>query len=127
MKSTRPLSVSIRALLITLGATAASQAQTSIIYQAPTGPGGSWNIYEYVLTGANWATAHNASNGIALPAGIPGPGPLGYLVDIESAQENAIVNNMGYRNDFWIGLTDRAGVVPGASEGNFVWTSGVPL
>jgi len=103
--------------------TIAAQAQPSILYQAPTGPGGTWNLYEYVLGGTTFANAQTASDGIANPLGGPA---LGYLVEIGDTLENSVVNNMTYRGDAWIGLTDRVGIA-GATEGNFKWTNGAPL
>ena len=102
----KPLAVSIRTLLAVLGTSAAAQAQTSIFYQAPTGTGGTWNLYEYVLGGVNFKDANIAAT--ALPNPVGGP-VLGYLAEIGSAFENMAVNQMTYRGDAWIGLTDRAG------------------
>ena len=105
-----------------------AKAQTSFLYQYPNGPGGTWNLYEFVLGGVNFNAAHNASNGIALPAGIPGA-TLGFLTDIQDSLENSLVNNISYRNDIWIGLSDRVGVAttPGVTEGTFGWTTGAPF
>ncbi len=114
----------LRALMLTLGTAAFSQAQV-IQYQAPTGPGGTWNLYEFILGTDSFQNAHNASNGVANP--LPGESALGYLVEIGSAYENTVVNNISYRGDAWIGFTDRFGGAPGASEGTFAWTNGAPV
>jgi hypothetical protein len=123
MKQPRSRPVSLPTLLITLGAAVTAQGQV-IRYQAPTGPGGTWNLYEFVLGALNMKDAHLASNGTLNP--IAGQTAPGYLVEIGSAFENTLVNNITYRGDAWIGFTDRAGVVAGASEGVFAWTNGAP-
>jgi len=124
MSTPHPLATSVKVLLLLAGTAATVNAQ-NILYQAPTGPDGSWNLYEFVTTGANFKDAHNASNGIANPLG---GDELGFLADIQSAFENTAINQMTYRADAWIGLTDRVGVAPGATaEGVFGWTNGAPL
>jgi hypothetical protein len=56
----------------------------------------------------------------------------GRLVSINDAFENTTVWNMSGRTDAWIGLTDREGAAPGASEAGtstttgYAWTSGEP-
>jgi len=120
----RKLRPAILAASIATAATVAAHAQSSVLYQAPTGTDGKWNLYEYVLDATDFATAQAASSGIINPAAGATPG---FLTEIGSAFENAAVSLMTQRTDAWIGLTDRAGVVAGASEGNFVWTNGNPL
>ena len=90
--------------------------------QAPFGPSGSWNVYQGCLDPTTWDDAHE----IAIESSFMGVG--GHLVDVHSKTENDFVHSTGrLRSHVWIGLTDRVGVAEGASEGNFVWTSGKPL
>jgi hypothetical protein len=56
----------------------------------------------------------------------------GHLVTINDAAENQFLvdtftSGADERRVLWIGLTDAAGAAPGASEGNFRWTSGEPV
>lgn len=121
MSTPFPLATSVKVLLLAAGTVATANAQSSVLYQAPTGPNGTWNLYEYVLTPTTFKAANTASNGITHP--LAGAVP-GYLTDIQNDFENTVVNQMTYRGDAWIGLTDRFGAAPNAMEGQFAWTSG---
>jgi hypothetical protein len=104
-------------------------AQSSFTFQAPTGPGGTWNIYRLESGGLTFKAANNAANATVDP--VSGLVP-GRLVSINGASENTTVWNMSGRTDTWIGLTDREGVAPGAQEAGtstttgYAWTSGEP-
>jgi PEP-CTERM motif len=104
-------------------------AQSSFTFQAPTGPGGTWNIYRLESSGLTFKGANNAANATVDP--VTGLLP-GRLVSINGALENTTVWNMSGRGDTWIGLTDREGAAPGASEAGtstttgYAWTSGEP-
>src|SRR5688500_3326224 len=104
-------------LLLAIAALCASDpasvlAQSSFTYQAPTGPGGTWNIYRMESGGLTFKAANNAANATFDP--VTGLIP-GRLVSINGALENTTAWNMSGRGDAWIGLSDREGVAPGAS------------
>lgn len=101
------------------------------LVQAPFGPGGTWNVYEVVTTPATFKDAHNAASAKFDPIN----GTIqGHLVSIHSEEENTFVSkNLFPNQNVWIGLSDRAGVAPGASESQITennrtlgwkWTSG---
>lgn len=125
----RNLVVLLAIAAIFVGGSATVLAQSSYTFQAPTGPGGTWNIYRLESTGVNFKAANNAANATVDP--LTGLVP-GRLVSINDAFENTTVWNMGGRGDIWIGLSDREGVAPGALEAGtstttgFAWTSGEP-
>jgi hypothetical protein len=112
-----------------LGGSATVLAQSSFTFQAPTGPGGTWNIYRLESGGLTFKAANNAANATVDP--VTGLLP-GRLVSINGASENTTVWNMSGRTDTWIGLSDREGVAPGAQEAGtstttgYAWTSGEP-
>src|SRR5690606_37957650 len=87
-----------------------------------TGPGGTWNIYRLETTGLTFKDASNAANATVDP--IDGSTP-GRLVSINDVLENTTVWTMWGRSDYWIGLTDREGAAPGASEAGTSTTTGV--
>lgn len=98
------------------------------LFQAPFGPGGTWNVYE---TGSAAATFANALTNAQSRKFDPITGTVnasgtvtGTLPSITSAAENTFLNRTIQTGDAWIGLTDREGWAPGASEGNFRWTTG---
>lgn len=108
-------------------------AQSSFTFQAQTGPGNTWNIYRLESGGLTFKDASNAANASFDP--LSGTVP-GRLASISGATENAAVWNMSGRTDAWIGLTDRDGAAPGASESSlevdpstmgWAWTSGEPF
>ncbi|HJQ81011.1 MAG TPA: PEP-CTERM sorting domain-containing protein [Lacipirellulaceae bacterium] len=113
-----------------LGGSATVLAQSSFTFQAPTGPGGTWNIYRLESGGLTFKAANNAANATVDP--VTGLLP-GRLVSIQDASENTTIWNMAGRTDTWIGLTDREGAAPGAQEAGtstttgWAWTSGEPF
>ncbi len=112
------------------GASATALAQSSYTFQAPTGPGGTWNIYRFESGGLTFKGASTAANATVDP--VTGLVP-GRLVSINDAVENTMIWNLTGRTDTWIGLTDREGAAPGASEAGtstttgWAWTSGEPF
>src|SRR5688572_31989751 len=96
-------------------------AQSSFTFQAPTGPGGTWNIYRLESGGLTFKAANTAANATVDP--ITGLLP-GRLVSINGAAENTTVWNLAGRTDTWIGLTDREGAAPGATEAGSSTTTG---
>ena len=116
--------------LLCFGVPATALGQSSFTFQAPTGPGGTWNIYRLESGGLTFKDASSAANATVDPI----DGTLsGRLVSINDAVENTTIWNMSGRTDTWIGLTDREGAAPGASEAGtstttgFAWTSGEPF
>lgn len=101
------------------------------LFQAPFGPGGTWNVYETGSAGATFESAlTNAKSRKFDPitGTVNASGTVaGNLPDILSQGENTFINRTIQTGDSWIGLTDREGWAPGASEGNFRWTSGQPV
>jgi hypothetical protein len=72
-----------------------------------------WNVYEAIDTPFTFAEA------TAFAATRPDPtggAAVGHLVAIRSAAENAFVHTTPGVADRWIGLTDRVGAAPGATE-----------
>jgi PEP-CTERM motif len=114
---------------LSFGGSASVLAQSSFTFQAPTGPGGTWNIYRLESGGLTFKAANTAANATVDP--VTGLVP-GRLVSINGASENTTVWNMSGRTDSWIGLSDREGVAPGAQEAGtstttgYAWTSGEP-
>ncbi|QDT75094.1 lectin-like protein [Lacipirellula limnantheis] len=108
------------------------QADAGGLFSGQFGTGNTWNVYERieaVLTFEEaWQYALKAPN----PTGGPG---TGHLVVMGSAAENAFVN-ANAPGDRWIGLTDRFGLAPGATESNdtadkltmgWAWANGEPF
>lgn len=105
------------------------------VYQAPFGPGGTWNVYETVGTAATFKDALAAAKAKVDPVN----GTVnGTLVSVISQEENNMLRTIRGGADTWIGLSDREGVAPGAQEsqtagtpGNqssgWAWTSGEPF
>jgi hypothetical protein len=92
-----------------------------------------WNVYEAIDTPFTFAEA------MAFAATRPDPtggSAVGHLVAIRSAAENAFVHTTPGVADRWIGLTDRVGVAPGATESSltldplnqgWAWVTGEPF
>lgn len=104
------------------------------VFQAPFGPGGTWNVYETVSTGATFKDALAAAKAKVDPVN----GTVnGTLVSVVSQGENDMLRTIRGGQDTWIGLTDREGVAVGAQESQTVpatnqtvgwaWTSGEPF
>ena len=135
----RPL-ILIAAMSLALGASSA----LAQLYQAPFGPGGTWNLYELEDLPTQWSFANEDANDRTQQ------GVKGHLVDIMSAEENGwVYYTYGFAQDpqidnLWIGLTDREGAAPAATSGGlpapqesrnlpdrlmqgWAWTSGKPF
>jgi len=82
----------------------------------PTGPGGTWNVYESVGTSLDWNAAR--ANAEARIDPLFSTGATGNLLRINSAEENAVVSRMIGSTSYWIGANDIA------TEGAWQWTSG---
>jgi hypothetical protein len=102
-------------IALCLGLATSSQADLFIF---PTGPGGTWNIYEAVDTPADWNAANTAAQAKTDP--LFGTPTTGNLIRINSAEENAVVTRMIGSTSYWIGAHDQA------TEGDWNWTSGSP-
>src|SRR5687767_13673347 len=107
-RAARVISTNRKAFLIGIaglcvGDPATAFAQSSYTFQAPTGPGGTWNVYRFESGGLSFKGANNAANATVDP--ITGLVP-GRLVSINGAFENTTMWNMSGRGDTWIGLTD---------------------
>lgn len=125
------LSITAPSLLLALGATVPVFGQGTFI-QAPLGPGGTWNIYQFEFGGLTQKNANITAAGRLDPV----MGNSGHVVAIQSAAENNWVWLTMNKGDIWIGLSDREGVAPGASESQVTgnpstlgwrWTSGEAL
>jgi hypothetical protein len=76
------------------------QLEAAVRYTAPFGPGGTWNVYEYVDTPTTFWMANQVSTQ-AVHSGV-----FGHLVAIGSKEEDLAVGRLA-RGDIWIGLTDQ--------------------
>ncbi len=86
-------------------------------YQAPFGRDGTWTVYELVDIPMSWREANDRA------AQQRWGGVTGYLVDVNSLQENALLEYLAavHELDFlWLGLTDREGAAP------VNWSQGLP-
>ena len=117
------------------------QAQPASYVQGPYGPGGTWNVYEYIPASVDALTWWDASQ---FASENEYNGVTGHLVDILSGDENAWLTFVGgYSQTWWIGLTDREGAAPLGTSGGlpapqeseglandrtqgWAWTSGQP-
>jgi hypothetical protein len=86
----------------------AGSAEAAIWMAGQYGPGGTWNVYELVTSGATWSTAKTNA------AARTFQGHAGHLMAVTSAGEDSLSRALGTG---WIGLTDNAGDAPGAFEG----------
>ena len=82
------------------------------LFQAPTGPGDSWNVYELVTAGVTWKDANTAASAASYD------GTPGNLVAINSELENTWVHGKAGYGDMWIGLTDREFAAPPNVDGD---------
>ncbi len=120
-----------------LVALVAPRAQAQL-FQGPYGDGGTWNVYEVVDITATWIDALSDAQGNSQF------GVSGNLPDIMSGAENKAIQFIAGGGDVWIGLTDREGVAPPATNGGlpapqesdtlpnsrtqgWAWTTGKPF
>lgn len=108
-----PLRVLAAAAVISLGAFgAADRADAGDLFTGQFGAGNTWNVYEAINSPLTWEEAFYYAQSAPDPTG---GGAVGHLVVIGGAAENTFVNTNA-PGDRWIGLTDRFGVAPGATE-----------
>ena len=93
-------------LAIVLVANGFGSAQAQVLYQAPYGAGGTWNLYEQGETEMQWWEALETAQGETRM------GVSGDLASIQSIEENDAVLFVGGGQNVWIGLTDREGAAP---------------
>lgn len=109
---------------------AAHCAEAGQLFTGQFGTSNTWNVYEGINTPFTFKDA------LAFAAARPNPtggAAVGHLVAIGSAEENAFVHTQSGGTDKWIGLTDRVGVAPGATEAfldptnGWAWVTGEPF
>src|SRR4051812_27611200 len=118
----------VSAILASAASTVLADPQVS----GPYGTGGSYNVYEFVRSGATWDEARAAAASKSFN------GVQGTLVTIRNGGQNGFIDNLGH-GDWWIGLTDSSAtstidgaVMPGTEAGNnpttgWAWVSGEPF
>ena len=116
--------LTVAAVVLLAGATAQAQSVLNY-YEAPFGPGGTWNVYEVRGWGSDYGGTQNWYNAHQDAVGRTYSGKPGDLVSIGSAAENAFVWQIANQEDVWIGLNDDEATF-GGTEGVFVWTNGDP-
>ena len=111
----------------------AGQASALELFTGQFGAGNTWNVYEAIDTPATFKEA------LAIAASRPDPTggtAIGHLVTLSNLAENNFVATTPGVADRWIGLSDRVGVAPGASESNLTvdpftmgwkWVTGEPF
>jgi hypothetical protein len=62
VKMINPVALRLAIVVLVAGASAPVLAQSSFTFQAPTGPGGTWNIYRLESGGLTFKAANNAAN-----------------------------------------------------------------
>lgn len=101
--------------------------------QAPTGPGGTWNVYQLNPTGQGWSDAHAFAATQLDPVSSTLPG---HLVTLTTPVENSFIVKWINGGNSWMGLSDRVGVAPGATESSvtvdpvnmgWAWITGEPF
>jgi hypothetical protein len=111
----------------------ASQAGAGVMFTGQFGTGNTWNIYEAINTPLTWKDAKAFAETRSDPTGGT---TVGNLVALQSVAENNFVHQQSGGGDKWIGLTDRAGAAPGASESltsadpltqGWAWVTGEPF
>jgi hypothetical protein len=114
---------------------AAGQAEAvTTTFTGQFGAGNTWNVYELVTLPMTWADAKTVSLSRTNPTG---GAQVGHLVTLTSlAENNFVYTQAGSGGDRWIGLTDRVGAAPGATESLFeadpltqgwAWVTGEPF
>lgn len=125
-----------RALAATLGLVVCGVpmgATAGPLFTGQFGTGNTWNVYESISTPFSFKEA------LAFAATRPDPtggAAVGHLVTLSSLAENDFVHSTAGGGDRWIGLTDRAGAAPGATESanqfdplteGWAWVTGEPF
>ena len=112
---------------------AADQASAGVTFTGQFGDGGTWNVYEAIETPFTFKQAWEFAMTRPDPTG---GSEMGHLVTLASLEENNFVHTTGGGGDRWIGLSDRVGVAPGATESAFgfdpategwAWVTGEPF
>jgi hypothetical protein len=110
----------------------ANYAMAGNIFTGQFGTGTSWNMYEGIGTNLTWKEAFELAATRPDPTGGTA---VGHLVTLKSQEENDFVQ-MNAGGNRWIGLTDRVGLAPGATESAFTadpltngwaWVTGEPF
>jgi hypothetical protein len=111
----------------------ADQAAAGVTFTGQFGASNSWNVYEAIGTQFTFKQA------LAFAQTRPDPtggSAVGHLVTLGGLAENDFVYTTAGSTDRWIGLTDRVGAAPGASESQFAfdplhegwaWVTGEPF
>jgi len=111
----------------------ADQAAAGVVFTGQFGTGNTWNVYESINTPFSFKQALAFAATRSDPTG---GSAVGHLVTISRLAENSFVHTTAGGGDRWIGLTDRFGVAPGASESRFAfdpategwaWVTGEPF
>lgn len=133
MRGSQRLAAAAALGIAAFGATDQALAVTTT-FTGQFGTGNTWNVYELVPLPMTWADAHQAA--ISRPDPTGGTA-IGHLVTLTSlAENNFVYTQAGGGGDRWIGLTDRFGVAPGATESLFqpdplnqgwAWVTGEPF
>jgi hypothetical protein len=110
------------------------RAESGELFTGQFGTGGTtWNVYERIDAPLTFEEAWK----YAMQAPDPtGGATVGHLVVIGSLAENTFINTVAAPGDRWIGLADRVGFAPGATESNdtadkftlgWAWANGEPF
>jgi hypothetical protein len=112
----------------------ANRAAAGPTFTGQFGAGGTWNVYE--LIGTSWTFKDAVAFAPTRENPIAGNSAVGHVVTLTDIAENNFVHTQGGGGDLWIGLTDRVGVAPGASESRigffprnegWAWVTGEPF
>jgi hypothetical protein len=127
----KPLAAVAMIGLVALGLT--QQVAAGPTFTGQFGDGNTWNVYESISTPFTFKQALAFAATRSDPTG---GSAVGHLLTVQSVNENNTAHTMGGGGDRWIGLSDRVGVAPGASESAFdisvyndgwEWVTGEPF
>jgi hypothetical protein len=118
------------AMLVLAAVGTADSAKAANLFTGQFGAGNTWNVYEAVDSPFTFRDAISMAANRANP--IAGNTAVGHLVTLSSVEENNFVHTTAGGGDWWIGLSDRVGVAPGAMESftdgsvGWAWVNGEP-